>query len=130
MSRAGERLGRGFPFPLRPDPRTHDLLYVEGPDKVRQSISVILATDPTERIMRPTFGCPLRRFLMAPNTVATRAEIRHEVELALTTWEPRIELRKVDVSAGSDPSLVEIAVSYVHRRTRRSDDLVFVLGLA
>ena len=33
--------------------------------------------------MRPTFGCGLRRYLGEPNTVAVRALIRHDVELAL-----------------------------------------------
>jgi phage baseplate assembly protein W len=127
---AAERLGRGFPSPVRPDPRAARIPYVEGADKVRQSIRVILDTDPGERVMRPTFGCPLRRFLMAPNTVATRAAIRHEVELALATWEPRIELRRVEVTAGADPSLVDIAIAYLHRRTRRADDLVYVLPVA
>ena len=57
-------LGRGWAFPLRPDPRTGGLEYREGADKVKQSIYLILDTEPGERVMRPTFGCGLRRYLM------------------------------------------------------------------
>jgi phage baseplate assembly protein W len=123
-------LGRGWPFPVAPDPDARRLPYVEGPEKVRQAIRVVLDTDPGERVMRPSFGCPLRRFLGAPNSVGVRAEIGREVELALGTWEPRIELKDVSVVPGDDRSLVEIAVAYIHTRTRRPDNLVYVLPLA
>src|SRR5262245_64961145 len=107
-------LGRGWSVPLRPDPRSARLDYAEGAEKVRQSIRIVLDTEPGERIMRPTFGCGLRRYLMQPNTVATRTLIEHDVARALGAWEPRIELRSVSVTPGGDPSLVYIAISYVH----------------
>ena len=77
------RLGRGWDFPVRPDPRAGALAYTGGPEKVRQSIGIILDTEPGERIMRPSFGCGLRRYLGEPNTVAVRALIRHDVEQAI-----------------------------------------------
>src|SRR2546421_11740736 len=103
-------LGRGWAVPLAPDPRTGRLDFAEGGDKVRQSIYLILDTEPGERIMRPAFGCGLRRYLMAPNTTATRALIQRDVELALTAWEPRIQLRSVAVSPGDDTALILIEI--------------------
>ena len=118
-------LGRGWTFPARPDPRSHRLEYLGGSEKVRQSILIILETEPGERIMRPTFGCGLRRYLMKPNTTATRALIRRDVELALISFEPRIELGSVTVEPGDDPSLVLIRIDYVHTRDRSPDNLVY-----
>ena len=43
-------------------------------------IYLILETEPGERVMRPGFGCGLRRYLMKPNTSATRALIERDVE--------------------------------------------------
>lgn len=123
------QLGRGWSFPVQVDGERRRLLYVDGPEKVRESIWIILDTEPGERIMRPTFGCGLRRYLGEPNTVAVRALIRHDVEGALSTWEPRIQVSGVDVSPGDDPSLVEIAISYVHVRTGRPDNLVYPFSL-
>ena len=97
----------------------------EGAEKVRQSIHIILDTEPGERIMRPTFGCGLRRYLMKPNTAATRALIQRDVTDALTAWEPRIRLQDVTVSPGDDPALVLIAISYVHVRDGRPGNLVY-----
>ncbi len=122
-------LGRGLGFPLRVDRETGRTARAGGADKVRESILLILETEPGERVMRPGFGCGLRRFLAEPNTEAVRAEIAYEVELGLRAWEPRIELRGVSVDPGDDPSLVEIGIAYVHARTRRPDNLVYVLSL-
>lgn len=117
-------LGRGWDSALAPDSNGR-LRYTDGPEKVRQSIRIILDTEPGERIMRPGFGCGLRRYLMKPNTTATRALIRHDVEAALANDEPRIQVRAVEVDAGDDPALVLIQVFYVHLRDGREDNLVF-----
>jgi len=123
------QLGRGWPFPVLVDTDRPKLSYVDGAEKVRESIWIILDTEPGERIMRPTFGCGLRRYLGQPNTVAVRALIRHDVEGALAAWEPRIQVTSVDVVAGNDPALVEIAIAYVHLRTSRPDNLVYPFSL-
>jgi phage baseplate assembly protein W len=75
--------------------------------------------------MLPTFGCGLRRYLMEPNTTATRASMQQEIEDALSRWEPRIQLTSVAVTPGDDPSLVWIEIAYVRLVDRRADNLVY-----
>ncbi len=118
-------LGRGWSAPVAPDSATRRLEYAEGPSKIEQSIRIIIETEPGERIMRPSFGCGLRRYLMRPNTGATRAMIRHDVELGLANFEPRISVNSVLVDPGDDPSLVLIRIAYVHVRDNRPGNLVF-----
>lgn len=118
-------LGRGWNFPVLPDVRGRQLAYTDGPEKVRQSIFLILETEPGERLMRPAFGCGLRRYLMAPNNTATRALIKYDVERGLALSEPRIKLQNVSVDPGEDPALVLIQVDYVHVRDGRRDNLVY-----
>lgn len=124
MSASGSfrHLGRGWGFPVQPAP---GLLYAAGVDKVAQSILLILETEPGERIMRPTFGCGLRQFLMKPNSEATRALLRREVERALRAWEPRIALRAVETTPGEDAALVYIRIDYLHARDGRPGNLVY-----
>ena len=119
------QLGRGWAFPLHPDRDSRQLTYVAGRALVRQSILLILDTEPGERLMRPTFGCGLRRYLMTPNTTATRALIQNDVERALTAWEPRVRLQSVVVDAGDDPALAVIRIDYVHQRDGSPDNLVY-----
>lgn len=138
-------LGTGWHFPIYPIERDlrrtaassadttslfhHPLSYASGSDKVRQSIWIILDTEPGERLMRPTFGCGLRRYLMHPNTTATRALIQRDVERALVNWEPRIELQEVRVNGAEDPALVAIQIMYRHRLDGSPDNLVYPLYL-
>jgi phage baseplate assembly protein W len=127
MSNLVRYLGKGLSFPVVPVGAA--LGVAQGAEKVRQSIQLILETEPGERIMRPTFGCGLRRYLMKPNTASTRALIQHDVSDALATWEPRITLQEVSVAPGDDPALVYIAISYVHVRDGRPGNLVYPFSL-
>lgn len=118
-------LGSGWQFPILPSAADRSLALIGGPEKVRQSIRLILETEPGERIMRPQFGCGLRRYLMKPNNSATRALIQHDVIRALSLWEPRIKLEEVAVEPGQDPALLLIRLFYTHTRDGSSDNLVF-----
>jgi phage baseplate assembly protein W len=117
-------LGAGVALPFYPD-ESGRMRRASGPEKVRQSIAIILDTERGERVMLPGFGCGLRRYLMQPNSTGTRAQIQRDVERALKTWEPRIDVDRVDVVPGDDPALVIIEIAYTHRRDGRKDNLVF-----
>jgi phage baseplate assembly protein W len=118
-------LGRGVPFPLMPD-RDGRLEYVEGAEKVQQSLRILLDTEPGERVKRPAFGCGLRRYVMQPNSAATRALIRQDVQRAIAQWERRIDVRSIDVLPNDDePSRVDITIQYLHIRDRRPGNLVY-----
>jgi Bacteriophage baseplate protein W len=120
---AADRLGVGVAFPFVPDSATGSLTWSSGAALVRQSIRLILATAPAERVMRPTFGAGLRRYLMDPNTPAIRAQIALDVQAALQTWEPRITVTSVDVAPGADPAEALITVRYVHVRDLSPDSV-------
>ena len=75
--------------------------------------------------MRPAFGCGLRRYLMKPNTSATRALMQRDIERAISSWEPRIQLEEVRVEPGDDPSMVVIDLHYQHLRDGSAGNLVY-----
>jgi uncharacterized protein len=89
-------LGQGLAFPMRKNSRG-GIEISSQEQKIKESIYMILGTQPGERLMRPTFGCNLRSLVFAPNTKATANLARHYVEEALRTWEPRIILEDVIV---------------------------------
>jgi phage baseplate assembly protein W len=120
---ADEWLGKGLPFPVRPNAGHID--FVSGTALVRQSIEAILDTEPGERIMLPDFGCGLRRYLMEPNSLSTRTSMQEDITAALERWEPRIRLTNVAVTPGEDPSLVWIEIAYVRVADLSPDNLVY-----
>jgi phage baseplate assembly protein W len=129
MIAADVRLGTGWVFPPQPGP-AGTIDWQSGPPHVRQSILLILDTEPGERVMRPDFGCGLRRHLMEPNTPSTRAGIAREIEAALRAWEPRIVVGTVDVTVTDDPATVLVSVTYTHLRDQRPDGFQLPLTLA
>lgn len=118
------RLGQGLGQPIAPD-ANGKLSFVTGPEKVRQAIYTLLDTDPGERVMRPDYGCGLRRYLMQPNNPATRAAIGREIAQSLTRWEPRIKLVDIAVTSTDDRAMVLIEIRYAHVLDARQDILVY-----
>ncbi|HJR26266.1 MAG TPA: GPW/gp25 family protein [Acidimicrobiales bacterium] len=124
----GDYLGRGAGFPFAPGPDGR-LPKVAGPDAVRQAIVTILDTEPGERLMRPGFGCALRRYLMEPNSAAVRGRLAADVRDALVQWEPRIRVESIEVVPTEDPAAVLVTVHYVHVRDLQPGTLVHPLSL-
>ena len=63
--------------------------------------------------MRPDFGAGLELLLHEPNTLATRRRIRDQVQEAITRWERRVLLDRVDVrEVEGEPSHVRVEVGY------------------
>jgi phage baseplate assembly protein W len=105
--------GRSLSFPLRvgADGR---LVWSEGVDNIRESIAVILKTEPNERIALADFGAGLGRFLFEPNNAATHARIEDAITRALSRWERRIQVETIDVTP--DASLLSAALATITYR--------------
>ena len=91
-----ELFGQGIAFPPRLSAEGRWQLST-GADNIRDSIKIILLTNPDERTMLPHFGCGLHAYLYEPNTVTTRRLIEESIRQALGRWEPRIQVQDVSV---------------------------------
>ena len=119
-----EFLGRGLAFPLQVDPRG-GIALASGEHDIAQSIRIILETAPGERVMRPEFGCRIHELLFAPFNAATEGLIVHYVEEALTRWEPRINLREVNVSNPGRDGAVLVEIKYEIKDTHDERSIVY-----
>jgi phage baseplate assembly protein W len=89
------------------------MLWSTGEANVRESISIILRTQPGERVLQPDFGCELGRYLFEPNNTSTLRLIQEEVKRAITRWEPRVNLSNIQVTINPvDQRAVDIAIYY------------------
>ena len=122
---SGNIIGKGWSFPLRIDARGNVALVSERVE-LNQAIQIILATQPGQRVMRPTFGCRLQELVFMPNNSETAAQARRYVEEALGMWEPRIDVTNVDVypDKESGTNLI-IEIQYLIRKTRDKRTLVY-----
>lgn len=126
---ADDVIGRGWPFPVRPGPDGR-LRLVAGERKIQDSIWLILATAPGERVMRPRFGAGLPREVFSPNEPRNRALIAARAREALLRHEPRIDVLDVRVEADPDhDARVLIEVDYRVRINNAVFNLVYPLYL-
>jgi phage baseplate assembly protein W len=122
-----EFLGRGWRFPFGFDPSRGAVATSEYEQNIRESITLILGTKPGERQMLPEFGCRIHELMFSPNTRATATLVSHYVEEALSRWEPRIEVTKVDAwpdTAGS----VKVMVHYRVKSTQELQEIALLLS--
>jgi phage baseplate assembly protein W len=117
-------LGKGWAFPVERD-SAHGVAISYGEMKIQQSIWIILATSPGERVMRPDFGCGIHRLVFEVNDTATRSHVKQEVADALVRWEPRIDVLDVGVEVQDAGELLLITVSYQVRATNNYFNLVY-----
>lgn len=118
-------LGRGWSFPIAPGADA-EIAMVSDNEDIRQSIRLILDTEPGERVMRPDFGAGLRGLVFEPINVSLVSLVQHRVEQALNQWEPRINVQSVTVSADEAASgRLKVEVDYVVRATNSFYNLVY-----
>lgn len=119
-------LGRGWSFPPRVSGVTLGTEMEEGDRDIRQSLFVLLSTPQGERVMVPTYGCDIQRFVFADLTTSLLSEMREMVSTAILRWEPRIDLIEVTAAIDADdPALVLIGIDYRVRATNTRNNLVF-----
>jgi phage baseplate assembly protein W len=118
-------------WPLLPLPDENGSMNYPSLEKsIAQSIQIILQTRPGEQLMDPQFGAGLENYLHAPNTLTTRRQIQEAILHALTRWEARIQLDRVEVM--DDPveaSRVRVEIVYRLRRTGILQQLRLTLQL-
>lgn len=118
-------LGRGWSWPVGLDAMGEVRLQA-GPEKVKESIRLILGTRRGERAMRPDFGAGLEDFLFESISTTTSALVRHRVETALVQWEPRIDVNEVAVViAERRTGRLDIRIGYTIRETNTFYNLVY-----
>ena len=118
-------LGVGTAFPLSLDPGTRGLARAPFEESVRQSILVILGTAKGERVMRPDFGCGIHELVFANTSATTIGRVIREVHESLLRLEPRIDVMRVDVTAGDTRNVLLIDIDYEVRATNTAFNLVY-----
>ena len=105
---------------------------VSGDALVRQSLMLLLATVPGERVMRPSYGCPLHRLMFQPNDATTAGLAIHYVRQAIQRWEPRVTILRLDAGPdrGGPPETLRIWLDYKVRMSQQTGALSFALDLS
>lgn len=117
-------LGVGWRFPVTTD-ADGALQLAAYEESVRQSIWIILGTARGERVMRPEFGCGIYDLVFEVNSAATAGKVAQAVRESLLLFEPRIDVRDIDVTPGGDGEVLLISITYEVRATNNVFNLVY-----
>ncbi len=106
-------LGKGWHFPPSFTDNGRDVWRVAGEEDIRQSLQIVLATKPGERVMLESFGCDLNQFVFEEIDRSLMTHLAGIVEDALLYYEPRIVVENVEVEAsGAVDGVLLIHVAY------------------
>lgn len=110
---------------------TGGLATIEGDAAIRQAILLLLSTSPGERVMRPDYGCDLGKLIFEPNDDTTAGLAIHYVRRALTRWEPRVEIARLDAGPHpEDAARLVISLEYRVRASQRVEQLSLSINLS
>ncbi len=122
---AKDFLGQGWKFPVDVD-STGIIKESSYEEDIREAIWIILGTSKGERVMRPDFGCGIYDFVFDLINISTIGMIETSVREALISWEPRIEVNKVNISTEkAEEGKLLISIDYRVRSTNNEFNLVY-----
>lgn len=117
-------LGIGWKFPIRVNPKG-GLSYSKYEQDIEEAILIILGTAKGERLMLPDFGCGIHNLVFAPINPTTTGDIEHHVMEALSKWEPRIEVLRIDVEQDREEAKLLIRIDYRVLSTNTYANIVY-----
>jgi phage baseplate assembly protein W len=119
-------LGKGWGFPPMFQRGGAGVVTVKEEEDIRQSLEIILSTEPGERVMRPDFGCNMQAMVFEPINTSLITYMRDKIEKALLYHEPRIDLKRVEINTAEVlEGVVLIEIDYVIRTTNSRQNYVY-----
>ncbi len=119
-------LGTGWGFPPEFAIRGRAARMVSEEEDIQESLRILFATNPGERVLRPTYGCGLQAYVFEPISESLLSEIRDVVDRAILFFEPRITLNDVTVVArDTQEGIVDIHLTYTIRTTNTRSNMVY-----
>jgi uncharacterized protein len=124
MDKMKSFLGTGWSFP--PAFTKEGVILVSEYKDISESLYILLSTTPGERIMRPEYGCDLKRLIFEGITASSVGYVKETIRRAILFFEPRIDVEEIKISdADSQKGGVEILITYHVRGTNSRTNMVF-----
>lgn len=119
-------LGRGWSFPPTFIKGNQQVELVAEETDIEQSLHLLLATRPGERIMQPDYGCNLDVLLFEPLTTTLITYVKDIINTAVVFHEPRINVNSIQIEPQPDQQgLLLLKVDYTIRTTNSRFNFVY-----
>ena len=110
-----ERVSRGFKdvsMSFKVNPLNNDLVALKNATAISRSVRNIVFTTPGEKFFQPTFGSRVSQMLFENMDEITSLTIRDEIESSIRRFEPRVDLKSVQVNPDFDSNQYDVVITY------------------
>lgn len=126
MNRDRNFLGTGWSFPPEFYRRSRSVKMASGDEDIRESLRILLATSPGERVLQPTYGCGLHALLFEDVSESVKTEMKDLIDRAILFFEPRITLNRIDIDETDlYEGLLKLSLDYTIRTTNTRSNMVY-----
>lgn len=89
-----------------------DISLLVNEQALLESVKNILITEPGDRVMNPTFGCPLNQYVFEPIDPILMVSIRNTITNSIRSYEDRVDNLKININMSIDMNTIEIIVLF------------------
>ena len=110
-----ERVSQGFrdiSMTFQNNPLNSDLIALKNETAIARSIRNIVFTLPGEKFFNPNFGSRVTRSLFENIDEILASNIRDEIATSIVNFEPRVELKNVEVIPNYDNNSFDVIITY------------------
>ena len=110
-----ERVSQGFrdiSMTFQNNPLNSDLIVLKNETAIARSIRNIVFTLPGEKFFNPNFGSRVSRSLFENVDEISASNIRDEIATSIVNFEPRVELKNVEVFPDYDNNSFSVVIIY------------------
>ena len=100
-------------------PVTNDVVVSKDASAIKQAIVNLLLTNKGERLMNPTYGSDIRKYLFEPLDYGTSYLIKGNIESTISKFEPRISVLRISCKPNYDDNGFDVEMTY---RIQGTDD--------
>lgn len=92
-------------------------------DQIKSNLVNLLLTDVGERVMNPSFGCNLKRFLFEGITDKNSNLIANSVADSIAIFIPEITVTSISVVPNTDYNTIDVNVNYILNISQSPDQV-------
>ena len=110
-----ERISKGFKdisAIFEVNPLNDDLIVLKNANAIARSIRNLIFTNRGDKPFNPFLGSRVNQMLFDPMDQISSVSLKSEIERTINSFEPRVDLDKVIVTANHDENQYDIVIKY------------------
>jgi len=125
MAETKSFLGTGWGFPPTFSKEKKGVVMTSDIDDINKSLEILFSTVLGERIMQPTYGSDLSKFLFEPIDTTLKTYMKDLINDSILYHEPRIKLLDLTIEPFELEGRINITIEYLVRGTNSRYNYVY-----